>query len=145
MTARTAEQQSEGVATLTVHVPLTIRRRGGRRRVIAPAAAKASQSVKRADNDPLLTALARAYRWQRRFEGGAYSSISELAAAEGVDRSYAGKVMRLMLLAPDLIDAILDGTEPDIMAVDRLLAPFPVDWRRQRAGFGVGSKTSGCS
>ena len=135
MTGRTAEPQSTGGATLTVRVPLTIRRRGGRRRVIAPAETETGRSGKRTDDDPLLTALARAYRWQRLTENGTYASLNDLAAAEGVDRSYAGKATRLMLLAPDIIEAILDGREPATVTLDQLLAPFPVEWRRQRAGF----------
>ena len=130
MTARAAGR-SESV-TLKVHIPLAIRKRGGRKLVIAPARAEVTQAARWTNDDRLLTTIARAHRWQRLFESGAHRSISDLAAAEGVDRSRVGKVMRLMLLAHDLIAAILDGTETETMSLDQLLVPFPDDWRRQR-------------
>ncbi len=95
----------------------------------------AAQPSKRTDNDPLLAALARAYRWQRLVDNGTHNSLNELAATEGVDRSRVGKIIRLILLAPDLIEAILDGTEPETMTLDQLFAPFAIEWWRQRAGF----------
>ena len=133
MTVQVADRVDKAGATLKIRVPLTIRKRGGRKRVIAPPQAKPVQGRAPDSGDRLLTAIARAYRWQRLFEGGSYQSIGELAKAEGVDRSYAGKVMRLMLLAPDLVEAILDGTEPKTLALARLLVPFPNDWKKLRA------------
>ena len=127
-----AEKESNAGATLRIHVPLTIRKRGGRRRIVAPAKSDGSQPSKPRNHDPLLTALARAYRWQQLFESGAYSTISELAEAEGVDRSYAGKVMKLMLLAPDLVEAILDGADATSFTMERLMLPFPENWHLQR-------------
>ena len=103
--------------------------------MIAPAPPEVAQTARRTSDDRLLTAIARAHRWQHLFESGAHQLIGDLAAAEGVDRSRVGKVMRLMLLAPDLIEAILDGTETEMMTLDRLLTPFPNEWTTQRAEF----------
>jgi hypothetical protein len=63
--------------------------------------------------DPaLVEALARAYRWKRLLESGRFGSLAELAAAERIDRSFLGKTLRLTLLAPAIVEAILDGRQP---------------------------------
>ena len=83
--------------------------------------------------DPaLVKALARAFRYQRLLDEGRYASISEMAAAEKLDRGYLSRVLQLMLLAPDIVEAILDGREPDDLAVPQLLDPVPADWSEQR-------------
>jgi hypothetical protein len=78
-------------------------------------------------------ALARAYRWKRLLEDGRYASISEVATAEKIDRGYVGSILRLTLLAPDIVEGILDGRQPDGLGLPALLKPFPLDWERQRA------------
>ena len=98
------------MTSVTVAVPLTIRRRGGRKQIIGPDGPCARQRGAATRGDPaLVKALARAFRWRRMLEEGRYASIRELAAAEGVDRAYVGRVLNLTLLAPDLVEAILDG------------------------------------
>jgi len=107
------------MTSVTVVVPITIRRRGGRKRIIGPdgAPVRAGQDgsgVETTNGDPaLVKALARAFRWRRMLEDGRYASIRELAAAEGVDRSYVGRLLKLTLLAPDAVEAILDGQHPE--------------------------------
>jgi hypothetical protein len=81
----------------------------------------------------MVKALARAYRWKRMLENGRYASISEIAAAEKIDRGYVGSILRLTLLAPDIVEAILDGRHPDGLGLPALLRPFPVLWGQQRA------------
>jgi hypothetical protein len=80
----------------------------------------------------MLKALARAFRWKRLLETGRYASISEIATAEKIDRGYVGSVLRLTLLAPDIVEAILDGCQPEGLGLPALLKPFPVEWERQR-------------
>jgi hypothetical protein len=80
----------------------------------------------------MVKALARAFRWRKLLETGVYGSAAELAAAEGVDPSYLGRVLRLTLLAPDLVEAILDERLPTWQGLAELLKPFPVEWERQR-------------
>ena len=83
--------------------------------------------------DPaLLKALGRAFRYERLLDGGRYASLSEMAAAERIDRGYLGRILHLTLLAPDIVEAILDGREPDDLAVPQLLDPVPADWSEQR-------------
>jgi hypothetical protein len=109
----------KGVTSVTVSVPLTIRRRGGRKQIIGPDGAVARQGeighgVVPVNGDPaLVKALARGFRWRRMLEEGRYASISEMAKAEGVERGYVGSLLRLTLLAPEMVEAILDGRQPD--------------------------------
>jgi hypothetical protein len=65
-------------------------------------------------------------------DNGRYASISEMAAAERIERGYLGSLLRLTLLAPDLVEAIIDGRQPEAMDLPWLLAPFPVGWSAQR-------------
>jgi len=127
------------MTSVTVVVPMTIRRRGGRKRIIGPDGAPVragadGAGVATTSGDPaLVKALARAFRWRRMLEEGRYGSIRELAAAEGVDRAYVGRLLNLTLLAPEVVEAVLDGRQPDGMTLPKLLKPFPVAWRSHHA------------
>jgi hypothetical protein len=82
--------------------------------------------------DPaLVTALRRAFRYQRLLGEGRYASISEMAAAERIERGYLGTLLRLTLLAPDLVEAVLDGRLPEQMRLLRLMKPLSVAWDKQ--------------
>ena len=98
------------VATsITVRVPLTIRQRPGRKTVVTPVR-DGGEAICRTRADPALAkALARAFRYQRLLDEGRYSSISDMAAGERIERGYLGSLLRLTLLAPDIVEAILDG------------------------------------
>jgi hypothetical protein len=113
---------------LTVHVPLTIRKRGGRKLAIAPAGVLDMPA--RVDVT-LVKALARAFRWRRMLETGRFGTLDELAAAEKINASYVSRVLRLTLLAPDIVEAILDGRQPEGMPLPGLLQPFPLNWSEQ--------------
>ncbi len=114
--------------TITVIVPLRFERRGGRKVVISPVAY--APPPPRHDN-ALIKALARAFRWRRMIESGDYSSITELAEAEKINQSYACRLMRLTLLAPAIVEAVLDGRQPKGLQLDHILRPLPVDWQKQ--------------
>jgi hypothetical protein len=79
----------------------------------------------------LVKALARAFRWRRMLEAGRYATINELAAAEKINSSYVSRLLRLTLLAPNIVEAILDGRQPAGMTLPGLMEPFPVEWGRQ--------------
>jgi len=102
------------MTSVTVVVPLSIRRRGGRKRIIGPdgvpvQAGQDRPGVEATSGDPaLVKALARAFQWRRMLEEGRYGSIRELAAAESVDRAYVGRLLNLTLLAPEVVEAELD-------------------------------------
>lgn len=118
--------------TITVRVPISIRRRGGRKLVLAPdgqnlPAASASRHI----DNAMVKAIARAFRWREMLEDGEYSTIREIAAAEKINESYVGRVLRLTLLAPELVEAILSGQQPAAVQLDSLLRRFPVEWHVQ--------------
>ena len=86
--------------------------------------------------DPaLVRALARAFRYQRLLDEGRYASISEMAAAERIERGFLGTLLRLTLLAPDLVDAILNGCQLDGITRPRLMERIPTCWAAQQALF----------
>jgi hypothetical protein len=116
---------------LTVRVPLAVRKqRGGRKLMIAPATTTNQGSS--VSDTTLVKALARAFRWRRMMEAGRFGTINELAAAEEINSSYVSRLLRLTLLAPDIVEAILDGRQPEGMTLPGLMEPFPVEWSRQR-------------
>ena len=80
-----------------------------------------------------MKALARAHRWRRLLESGECASIIELAAAEKIDRAYLCRVLRLTLLAPEIVEAIMDGRQPEGMTLPALMKGFSVEWEGQRA------------
>jgi hypothetical protein len=119
--------------TLTVWVPLAIRQRGGRKQVLTPGDNSSWAPARAQVNSTLVKALARAFRWRRMMEAGRYGTIDELAAAEKINSSYVSRLLRLTLLAPKIVEAILDGRQPEGMTLPGLMEPFPVEWDRQRA------------
>ncbi|MBV9750285.1 MAG: hypothetical protein JO157_15880 [Acetobacteraceae bacterium] len=120
-------------SVLTVRVPLAVRERGGRKLVVTPQGSGVAPATVRTRADPtLVKALARAHRWKRLLEAGRYASISEMAAAERIDRGYLGRILLLTLLAPDLVETILDGRQPPELGLPRLMQPFPLEWEEQR-------------
>jgi hypothetical protein len=89
------------------------------------------------NGDPaLIKALARGFRWRRMLEEGRYASISEMAKAEGIERGYLGSLLRLTLLAPEMVEAILDGRQPAGVTLPRLLEGVPTIWEGQRSQTG---------
>ncbi|WGR59814.1 hypothetical protein E3U26_03385 [Paracoccus ferrooxidans] len=114
--------------TVTLHVPFRVVKRGGRKEMHLPDGARPDR---KADNT-LVKALARAFRWKRMLESGEFATIGELAEREGIAPSYMTRVLRLTLLAPDIAEAILDGTQGPEVTLARVLEPFPLDWEAQR-------------
>ena len=94
-----------------VRVPFAIRKRGGRKLVLVPGGTDAGPDRPRVDN-AMIKALARAFRWRKLLETGVYGTIEELAAAEKINSSYVSRVLRLTLLAPEIVEAILEGDSP---------------------------------
>ena len=118
--------------TFTVRVPVAFSKRGGRKVVITPHGSSAwAPRQTRVDNS-LIKAIARAHRWKQLMESGAYASVTELAAAEKINQSYLCRVLRLTLLAPDIVEAVLDGQQGSAPQLHDLMKPFPVDWNVQK-------------
>jgi len=124
---------------ITVHIPMMMKKRGGRKEIILPdgVAPTNSHTRKPVTQDALIIAIARAHRWKALLESGAYPSIDTLAAALKLDRSYVGRILRLTLLAPDIIQAILQGTEPSGLSLEKLTKAFPDEWEEQRRHFSM--------
>ena len=116
-------------STLSVRVPFAVRKRGGRKLMITPDGA--THRPRPRIDSALVKALARAHRWQRLLESGECANITELAAAEKIDRSCLCRVLRLTLLAPELVEAILDGRQPDAVTLPGVMKGFPVAWAEQ--------------
>ncbi len=117
-------------------MPLTLRRHGGRKLVIVPDGEGVPVRAKPTPDDTLLKALARAHRWKRMLESGQVRSLNELAEAEKINPSYLSRIYRLTLLAPDIVEAILDGRQPRTLQLADLMDDMPVEWGRQRERYG---------
>jgi hypothetical protein len=119
--------------TITMRVPLKIRRRSGRKTVVTPFASYgATMHPFRAD-PALVKALARGFRYQRLLDEGRYASISEMAVGEKIDRGYLGRLLRLAVLAPDIVEAVLDGRHSHDRGLAGLMEPLPINWSDQRS------------
>ena len=123
---------------LTVHIPLSVRRRGGRKVVIAPDGTEAPVIAAARIDSTLVKALARAFRWRRMLESGVVSTVGEIAMREKINKSYVSRVLRLTLLAPQIVEAILDGRQAAEMTLPRLMKAFPVGWGEQRTALSCG-------
>ena len=121
----------EPVQTVTIEVPFTIRKRGGRKQVITPDGASAWASPRARIDNTMIKAIARGFRWRKLLEMGVYGTIEEIAAAEKINPSYVSRILRLTLLAPSIVEAILDGRQPAEMTLAALMEPFAVAWREQ--------------
>ena len=122
-------------STITVRIPMTWKRHGGRKVIIAPDGGDAWAPAKRRPDETLIRALARAHRWQRLLDDGRYRSAGELGEAEGVARSFVNRLLRLTLLAPDIVEAILEGRQPKGMQLQDLTHALPSRWHEQQQLF----------
>jgi hypothetical protein len=120
---------SDAPQTLTVVIPLSVKKRGGRKVVITPNVLE----IERRQDITLIKAVARAFRWRRMLEEGRFATLTELAAAEKINRSYLCRILRLTLLAPDIVEAILDGRQPEGMTLPGLMDGVEVVWDDQNA------------
>ncbi|BBO66365.1 hypothetical protein DSCA_02950 [Desulfosarcina alkanivorans] len=125
---------------LHIHIPMLIRRMRGRKVIIAPKALDGDvpdspEMVQTA----IVQALARASSWADILESGEVKSISDLAMNLDVDNSYVARILKLSTLAPDIVEAILNGEEPTGLSLAKLTKTFPTDWDEQRAMFGFTS------
>lgn len=131
-TSRPAEAHiSKDGRSITIRIPVSFRQRAGRKQIVTPAGETPWAPAPRLD-PALLKAVVRAHRWREMLENGDYASVAELAKAENVNDSYVSRILRLTLLAPDIIEAIASGQQPATMQVGDLLRPAPIDWQTQR-------------
>ena len=118
--------------SITVHIPVTFRQRAGRKQILTPSGSAPWSPAPRVDG-ALLKAIVRAYRWREMIESGDYETAAELAKAERVNDSYLSRILRLTLLAPEIVEAIVAGRQPSTLQVDDLLKPLPARWQQQKS------------
>src|ERR1700716_332303 len=122
--------------TAVVSISVSFLQRGGRKQILSPPGTPPWSPAPRVDG-ALVKAVVRAHRWRQLLESGKYVSSAELAKAEKVNDSYLSRILRLTLLAPDIIETILTGRQPSTLQLDDLLKPLPSAWERQRSELGV--------
>jgi hypothetical protein len=121
-------------ATVTVRVSMIFELRGGCKTVIAPSI---DQKIQPRYDNAVLKAIARAYYWRRLIENKQYASITELAKGEGLNQTYACRVLRLTLLSPEIVETILDGRQQAGVSLKQLLKPFSQNWNEQRSALRI--------
>jgi DNA-binding CsgD family transcriptional regulator len=121
--------------TTTISVPFTIRKRGGRKLILTPDGTPASPPTRSRPDSALLKALARGFRWQKMLREGYYQTLEEIADAENINPSYVSRLLRMTLLAPEIVEAILAGSHPAGLTRAKAMQPFPMEWSRQRINF----------
>ena len=115
---------------VTIKVPFAVRKRGGRKLVLAPDGAPVPPATPHVDST-LVKAIGRAFRWQKMLETGRFATINEIARAEKINSSYVSRVLRLTLLAPATVEAILDGRADAAPTLAAAMKVFPVEWKLQ--------------
>ena len=128
-----AELSKDG-KTIIVTIPMNFRKRGGRKLIIAPDGMEMAPPT---PYSALAKLVAKAHRWLEMLENGKIASIRAIAEKEKVDPSYVSRVLNLTLLAPDLVELILDNQQPDVMTWNELKKPFPMEWPKQREKWGI--------
>jgi len=119
--------------TLVVRIPTRFQRRSGRKRIVAPDGSELAPTSQPRPDSTLVKALARAWRWQRMLDEGVYATVSEIGDAENISKSYISRVLRLALLAPDIVEAIIAGHADPALMLETLERPLPASWVEQRA------------
>jgi len=128
---QSAETSLDGT-TLVVRIPMRFQRRGGRKRIVAPDGSEIVPISKPRPDGTLVKALARAWRWQRMLDKGVYTSVSEIGDAENISKSYISRTLRLAMLAPDIVEAILAGRTDQALMLENLERPLPASCEEQR-------------
>ena len=117
---------SDAAQTLTVVIPLRVKPRGARKAVVTPGVL----ALERRQDVTLIKAVARAFRWRKMLETGRFGTLAELASAEKINASYVSRILRLTLLPPAIVEAILEGTQPEGMTLPGLMEGVAVEWGR---------------
>jgi hypothetical protein len=119
------------VDALTIRIPMRLQRRGGRKLIMTPEGS-AAPARRPSREETLVKALVRAHRWRRKIESGRAKSITDLAEQEGVTTAYVCRLLPLTCLAPDIVEAILDGRQPKGLRLTEMLGNGPPAWEEQR-------------
>ncbi len=125
---------------LSIRMPVCFKRRSSRKMIIAPSGAGVllnTVDLKSAKPDQsFVSALVKAFQWQDLVDQGVYASPKELAEKENIEVTHVYRLIRLTMLAPDIIEAVLDGTQPRTLTMQNIVRGFPISWKEQRALYG---------
>ena len=113
-----------------ITIPMSFRSCAGRKRIV-------TQELNSNFNEPIITNLARAFRWQTLIDEGKFSNVHELARAIGKDMAYVSRITCFTLLSPEIIHGVLTG-QLDQIGVEKCKQPFPILWDEQKKFFGIG-------
>lgn len=121
-----------GQDVISIDIPMTFKKRGGRKVIVLPDGAHGHPEPSATTDNTMIKAIARAFRWQKLLENGTYTCLDDIAKSEKIGPSFVSRYYRLVLLASDIVDAILDGRQPAHLTLKHLMTPFPVEWERQK-------------
>ncbi len=124
----------EDAGGISVRIPMKMKKRGGRKKITVPTGLDGV--MENGCDNAFAIAIARAYCWLEMLESGKYRSMREMAEALGICVTYMPRLLRFTLLAPDIVEAILDGNEPDGFSQNKLIGTIPADWDEQRRKWG---------
>jgi hypothetical protein len=116
-------------------VPMKLKMRGGNTVMVLPDGTRVVERREATLDNAMVKVIARAFRWQRLLQDGAFCSIGELARSEKINPSYVSRVLRLAFLSPAVIEKILEGKQPAHLTLTDLMTPFPADWTLQERIF----------
>ena len=122
-------------AGLTTEITMTFRRRAGKAVIVLPNGERAVERREALIDNAMVKLIARGHRWHRKLFDGTHASIEDLAKSENISPSFVSRILRLAYLSPTLVEAILNGQFPAHLTMKRLIAPFPMEWERQREHF----------
>jgi ParB-like chromosome segregation protein Spo0J len=116
--------------TLERFVPLTMKKRGVELKLVIQNEPSSPSNVDRV----LLKTIARAHRWFDQLVSGEATSLNAIAAREGLNYRFVGKIVRLALLAPEIVEAISEGRQPPELSAELLTKhlALPLDWDDQK-------------
>ena len=122
-------------AGLTTEIPMTFRRRAGKAVIVLPNGERAVERREALIDNAMVKLIARGHRWHRQLFDGTHASIADIAKSENINPSFVSRILRLAYLSPTIVEAILNGQFPAHLTMKRLIAPFPMEWGRQREHF----------
>lgn len=124
----------EDTCGISVRIPMKMKKHGGRKKITVPTSLDGI--VEDSCNNTFAIAIARAFCWLEMLESGRYGSIREMAEALGICTTYMTRLLRFTMLAPDIIEAILNGSESDGFSQNKLIGTIPAHWEEQRRKWG---------
>jgi hypothetical protein len=135
-----ANTECSDAGDIQLSIPMVMKRRGGQKQIVLPSYSSETARQLPHKHNAFTIALTRAHCWQSLLDSGAYRSIKEMSQKLGVCSAYMARIMRLTLLAPDIVEAIVYGREPSGLLLNKFVKAIPKDWREQRILYGFTEK-----